>query len=165
MKGPLIALVLLAATAGGLWWYADQRNTRIAAEKEAARLAAEQELRDARVAMFGETALDEAIAWTDSGLGIKHLVEGSGVQPLPGGYVKFNYVVRLADGTEVQRTEKPTEARIGQMIPGMSSGLQQMKVGGKAILLIPPKLGYGRSGYATIPPNAGLVFEIELLEP
>ena len=165
MKGPLITILLLAAAVGGLWWYADQRNTRMAAEREAARLAAEQELRDARVTMFGEAAQDEAIVWSDSGLGIKHLVEGAGVQPLPGGYVKFNYVVYLADGTEVQRTEKATEARIGQMIPGMSSGLQQMKTGGKAMLFIPPKLGYGRSGYATIPPNAGLVFEIELLEP
>ncbi len=165
MKGTITALLLLAVAMAGVWWYADQRNTRIAAEKEAARVAAEAALRDERRSMFGEAALAEDITWSEFGLGIKHLREGSGSRPYPGGYVKFNYVVKLADGTEVQRTEKPTEARIGQMIPGVSAGLQQMKEGGRAILFIPPKLGYGGSSYGSIPPNAGLLFEVELLRP
>ncbi|WP_221031613.1 FKBP-type peptidyl-prolyl cis-trans isomerase [Actomonas aquatica] len=165
MKGTIVAIVLLVAAAAGVWWYADQRNARIAAEREAARVAAEQAVRDERLELFGEEALAEGIAWTDSGLGILHLESGSGAKPYPGAYVKFKYRVRLKDGTEVQREDKPTEARIGQMIPGVSSGLQQMLPGGRAILFIPPRLGYGGSAYGPIPPNSGLVFEVELLKP
>lgn len=165
MKNALIALILLGAMATGVWWFADQRNTRIAAEQEAARLAAEAAVREERLQLFGEPALDQNIAWTDSGLGVLHLKEGTGGRPYPGGYVKFTYTVRLADGTTVQTNDKPTEARIGQMIPGVSSGLQQMKEGGHAILFIPPRLGYGGSSYGSIPPNSGLVFEVNLLRP
>ena len=165
MKNAIISLLVFAALVAGVWWYADQRNTRIAAEKEAARVAAEAAVRTERLKLFGEAGLDEAIEWTDSGLGILHLREGTGGRPYPGGYVKFTYTVRLADGSTVQTTDKPTEARIGQMIPGVSSGLQQMREGGHAILFIPPRLGYGGSAYGSIPANSGLVFELELLRP
>lgn len=164
MKSIVILLVVIGSIGGGLWWVVDKRNTQIAAELAAAELAAVEQLRDDRVALFGEEALAEDIVWTATGLGIKHLVEGSGPKPLAGGYVKFNYRVRLKDGEEVQKTEKPTEARIGQMIPGVSSGLMQVGRGGKALLFIPPKLGYGKSGYGPIGANAGLLFEVELLE-
>lgn len=165
MKNAIIAILVFAALATGVWWFADQRNARFAAEKEAARVAAEAAVRTERLKLFGEAALADGIEWTDSGLGILHLQEGTGGKPYPGGYVKFTYTVRLADGTTVQTTEKPTEARIGQMIPGVSSGLQQMREGGRAILFIPPRLGYGGSAYGSIPPNSGLVFELELLRP
>jgi len=118
-----------------------------------------------RLAWFGEAGLNPDIEWRETGLGVLHLRRGTGLQPTPGSEVKFNYAVKLADGAEVQRPEKPTEARIGQMVPGVSAGLQAMQEGGHAILFIPPVMGYGRSGYGPIPPDAGLQFEVELLVP
>lgn len=165
MKGFIATALVFATLVAGVLWYSSHRNARIAVEQEQARQAAAQALQDQRKALFGDEALADDVHWTDAGLGIKHLVEGNGSRPIPGSFVLFNYVVRLADGTEVQRTEKPTEARIGQMIPGVSSGLQQMREGGRALLFIPPVLGYGRSAYGSIPPNSGLLFEVELLRP
>ena len=103
MKSVLMTVLVLGLMGGGLWWFADQRNTRIAAENEASRLAAEAAVRDERVGLYGEEALAGDIIWTDTGLGIKHLVEGKGARPIAGGYVSFGYRVRLKDGTEVQR--------------------------------------------------------------
>ncbi|MCF3651420.1 FKBP-type peptidyl-prolyl cis-trans isomerase [Synoicihabitans lomoniglobus] len=163
MKSIIATIVIIAAVVGGLWWFTDQQNQRAQAEAEVARLAAIENTRAERLALFGEAALAEGIEWSDTGMGMLRIEEGTGSRPYPGAYVKFNYVVRLKDGVEVQRTEKPTEARIGQMVPGMSSGLQQMKTGGRAVLFIPPKLGYGGSAYGPIPANAGLIFEVELL--
>lgn len=164
MKSIVILLVVIGGIGGGLWWFADQRNTEIAAEREAAEMAAAAQLREERLALFGREALAEDIQWTDSGMGIKHLVEGTGPKPLAGGYVRFGYRVRLKNGEQVQATEEPTEARIGQMIPGVSAGLTQMKRGGKALLFIPPKLAYGKRGYGPIPADAGLLFEVELFD-
>jgi FKBP-type peptidyl-prolyl cis-trans isomerase len=70
--------------------------------------------------------------------------------------------VTLKDGTEVDRTGEPTDARIGQMISGVSAGLMQTKGGGRSLLFIPSKLAYGRRGFGPIPENAALLFEIEL---
>ena len=165
MKGFIATVLVFAALIAGVLWYSGQRNARITAEQEIARQAAAQALDEKRVGLFGEEALADDIVWSDAGLGVKHLAEGNGSRPIPGSPVSFTYIVRLADGTEVQRTEKPTEARIGQMIPGVSSGLQQMREGGRALLFIPPVLGYGRSAYGNIPPNSGLLFEVELLRP
>jgi FKBP-type peptidyl-prolyl cis-trans isomerase len=164
MKGIVLMILLIGALGGGAWWFTKQQNERIAAERAVAEQAALTALRDERVALFGEEALADDIEWSDTGMGIKHLSDGTGPRPMAGGYVTFSYAVRLKEGKEVQRTEKPTEARIGQMIPGVSAGLMKMSRGGKALLFIPPKLGYGRSGYGPIPADAGLLFEVELFD-
>lgn len=52
----------------------------------------------------------------------------------------------------------------GTVIPGFEQGILGMKVGGKRTILIPSTLGYGASGYGSVPPHTGLVFEVELLE-
>ena len=107
---------------------------------------------------------------TDSGLQYVDLVEGSGDSPSDGADVVVHYTGWLTDGTKfdssVDRGE-PFSFPIGKgrVIRGWDEGVARMKIGGKRKLIIPPELGYGATGAGgVIPPNATLVFEVELLE-
>ena len=102
------------------------------------------------------------------GLEITHLTEGSGPSPGATDVVRVHYHGTFPDGqvfdSSVKRGE-PASFPLNRVIPCWTQGLQQMKVGGKAKLVCPPDLAYGPSGAPpTIPPNATLVFEVELLE-
>ena len=104
---------------------------------------------------------------TDSGLQLEVLADGEGASPTARDMVLVHYEGRLADGTvfdsSYQRGE-PTAFGVGEVIPGWTEGLQMMRPGGKYRLTIPPELGYGARGAGgVIPPNAVLVFEVELL--
>jgi FKBP-type peptidyl-prolyl cis-trans isomerase len=164
MKGIIITILVLAGIAAGLWKLSADRRAEVLAQNEALRIEREEKVRAERLELFGEAGLNPAITWTDTGLGYIIRDEGRGVQPTPGAEVKFNYTVKLKDGTLVQQTEEPIESRIGQMIPGVSAGLQKIRAGGSILLFIPPRLGYGRQTYGSIPPNSGLLFEVELLD-
>jgi FKBP-type peptidyl-prolyl cis-trans isomerase FkpA len=101
-------------------------------------------------------------------LEITHLTEGSGPSPGATDVVRVHYHGTFPDGqvfdSSVKRGE-PASFPLNRVIPCWTQGLQQMKVGGKAKLVCPPDLAYGASGAPpTIPPNATLVFEVELLE-
>ena len=117
---------------------------------------------------------DEAAA-PASGLQIKDIEIGSGASPNPGQICVMHYTGWLYENgvkgkkfdSSVDRGE-PFEFTIGQgqVIAGWDQGIATMKVGGKRTLIIPPVLGYGASGVGggLIPPNATLLFEVELLE-
>lgn len=95
--------------------------------------------------------------------------EGTGIQPQAGDMVQVHYIGTLADGTEFDNSHKRGEPITftlgrGQVIQGWDQGIAQMKVGGKAKLIIPPELGYGTRGAGeVIPPNATLHFTVELV--
>lgn len=104
-----------------------------------------------------------------STLQIEHLVDGTGAAPAAGQTMSVHYTGWLTDGTKFDSSVDrgtPFEFSLGrgQVIAGWDQGVAQMKVGGKAKLTIPPELGYGARGAGgVIPPNATLVFEVELL--
>ena len=103
-------------------------------------------------------------------LKIEDLVIGSGAEAKPGDTVSVHYTGWLEDGTKFDSSldrNQPFEFTLGQgqVIPGWEQGIQGMKVGGKRRLTIPPEMAYGKQGYGgVIPPNATLVFEVELLD-
>jgi FKBP-type peptidyl-prolyl cis-trans isomerase FkpA len=102
-----------------------------------------------------------------SGVVYKELKAGTGATPKASDTVKVNYRGTLITGTEFDSSYKrgePAEFPLNGVIPCWTEGVQKMKVGGKAQLVCPAKVAYGEQGSPpTIPPNATLVFEIELL--
>ena len=106
---------------------------------------------------------------TASGLKIEDLRVGDGVSPQPGQTITVHYTGSLANGTEFNNSYNagaPVDFRIGtgDVIKGWDEGLMTMKVGGKRRLSVPSNLAYGPQGRPpTIPGNADLLFEVELL--
>jgi peptidylprolyl isomerase len=104
---------------------------------------------------------------TDSGLIIEELRYGTGNEARAGDTVVVHYHGTLADGRIFDSTyarEAPQTINVFETIPAWREGIPGMRVGGKRRLIVPPELGYGRRGTSTIPPNAMLIFEIELVE-
>lgn len=106
---------------------------------------------------------------TPSGLKYSDEVVGSGESPAKGKKVRVHYTGRLTNGKKFDSShdrKEPFEFTIGvgQVIRGWDEGVMSMKVGGKRQLTIPPDLGYGARGAPpVIPPNAELIFDVELL--
>jgi len=104
---------------------------------------------------------------TVSGLQYEILTDGTGPKPLPGDTVRVHYEGRLLDGTVFDSSiarGTPAEFPLRQVIPGWTEGVQLMPVGSKYRFTVPSDLAYGPSGAGgVIPPNAVLVFDIELL--
>ncbi len=108
------------------------------------------------------------VTTTASGLKYQDLKVGDGASPQMGQTVSVHYLGRLKDenGKEFNNftTGRPTELKLGGVIPGWYEGLPTRKVGGKRSLWIPSRLAYGPAGRPpSIPPNSDLYFEIELL--
>jgi len=110
-----------------------------------------------------------------SGLGIIEVSPGAGEPCPPGATVTIRYRAMIADepgarsGREYDSSERRKRAltfSLGApgLIPGLREGIEGMRAGGKRVLLIPWKLGYGETGREPVPPEADLVFEVELVE-
>jgi FKBP-type peptidyl-prolyl cis-trans isomerase len=139
-----------------------------------------QELERTRVTAKNEKLAGEGTAYLDkaskepgftktaSGMLIKHTTPGNGPTPAATDQVKVHYEGKLVDGkvfdSSKQRGE-PATFPLNGVIPCWTEGVQTMKVGGKAQFVCPPGLAYGPSGSPpTIPGQATLVFDVELIE-
>jgi FKBP-type peptidyl-prolyl cis-trans isomerase FklB len=117
---------------------------------------------------FEENKKKKNIQTTDSGLQYKVIKKGDGKTPNAVDVVQVHYAGRLLDGTEFDSSYKrnqPAEFPVSGVIMGWIEALQMMKEGSKWEVFIPPELGYGEQGAGgVIPPNAGLIFEVELIK-
>jgi FKBP-type peptidyl-prolyl cis-trans isomerase FkpA len=103
---------------------------------------------------------------TESGIVYFSLQEGSGATPAPKDVVSVHYRGTLPNGVQFDSSidrGQPASFALDQVIPCWTEAVQKMKVGGKARIVCPPALAYGAEGRPGIPPNAPLVFEVELL--
>ncbi|WP_294290029.1 FKBP-type peptidyl-prolyl cis-trans isomerase [uncultured Sphingomonas sp.] len=105
----------------------------------------------------------QGVTQTASGVQYSVLSAGDGAKPTPSDTVRIAYIGRLTDGTVFDRSAKPVDFGVSDVVPGFSEALQLMPVGARYRVWIPPTLGYGARGAGPIPGNAVLVFDIELL--
>ena len=144
--------------------YVNKAQVGADAEKAEANAAAAAE----GIKFLEENAKKEGITTTASGLQYKVLTKGTGAKPTTESTVSVHYHGTLLDGTvfdsSVERNE-PASFGVTQVIKGWTEALQLMNVGSKYTLYIPSELAYGANPPGgTIPPNAVLIFDVELLE-
>ena len=125
-------------------------------------------------AFLAANAKRSGVVTLPSGVQYKVLKEGAGPKAQPQDVALVRYDGKFLNGETFDSTppgSNPVPLPVGQMIPGFSEGLEQMNRGAKYRLWIPPKLGYGasgapdpRTGEMKIPPNALLVFDVEMVD-
>ncbi len=114
-----------------------------------------------------KAAKEKGAVKTPSGMVYVALKEGKGKSPTATSTVEVNYRGTLTNGKEFDSSYKRNQSisfPLNRVIPCWTEGVQMMKVGGKAKLVCPPELAYGARGAGSdVPPNATLIFEVELL--
>jgi len=115
-----------------------------------------------------KAAKEKGAVKTATGMVYRSIKNGSGKSPSASSTVEVNYRGTLTNGKEFDSSYKRKQSisfPLSGVIPCWTEGVQKMKVGGKAQLVCPPELAYGARGAGSdVPPNATLIFEVELLD-
>jgi len=173
----VIAKAIKTSLAGQKLLLTDEQASQIAqdfAQKMQAKQIAKM-MADARTnlaageAFFAKNAKVAGVQTTPSGLQYQVITESKGPKPKPTDMVRVNYKGTLLDGKTFDSSYdrgEPATFPLDQVVPGWQEGIALMPVGSKYKFWIPAKLGYGDKGTpgGPIPPNATLVFEVELLD-
>ena len=120
-------------------------------------------------ALSAEPEKNPVVVVTPSGLRYADLKVGQGEEAKEGKIIEVNYTGWLENGTRFDSTHdcrRPLTLRLGagDVVKGLDEGIAGMKVGGKRKLVVPPELGFGKEGGGgVIPPNATLIYEVEVL--
>jgi peptidylprolyl isomerase len=158
-------VLLIAASTFGI----GNKQEAIASELNPQQNAVTIAVKDNSAKETSKMDLDNAVT-TPSGLKYVDLTEGDGATPTTGQTVTVHYTGTLENGKKFDSSRdrgQPFSFKIGvgQVIQGWDEGVGSMKVGGRRTLIIPSELGYGSRGAGgVIPPNATLIFDVELLD-
>jgi FKBP-type peptidyl-prolyl cis-trans isomerase FkpA len=114
---------------------------------------------------FARNSRAAGVHTTASGLQYKILTPGTGPHPTDTDVALINYEGKLiATGATFDKSQQPTPMPVRGVVPGFSEGLKLMNKGAKYRFWLPAKLAYGEKGAGPIPPNAPLMFDVELIE-
>ncbi|MCP4443053.1 MAG: hypothetical protein GY810_29455 [Aureispira sp.] len=150
-------------------WIKDAKKLNEEIQAEATRVEAVRKMMQKTIADYAKPEFRKGLNKTGSGLRYTIIDKGSGSPAKKGKNVDVHYMCFLKDGTEVQNSYQlmnPMSFVLGsqQVIDGWAEGVELLNEGGQAILFIPPYLAYGDIGVdGAIPPNATMIFYIELL--
>ncbi len=132
----------------------------------AAPVAVKDTAKEEREALFGEAASTPGIEWRSSGLGVRIIKPGEGTAPKMSDTVRVHYTGHTKDGMvfdDSRARGKPEDFVVSRLLRGWAAGMTALKPGGHAEFFIPPSLGYGNMKVAGIPPQSGLIFDVELV--
>lgn len=154
-----VALLFLSLIAGGC---ASSSKDEAMSKSEADMVAAKEEFEPFVITDSSQ------IKTLPNGLKIYHVRRGPGEYPGDGQRLRIHYHGLLENGTSFDSSfdrDEPLEFILGrrQLIAGMEEGIKRMRMGSRAILIIPPELGYGNEANGNIPANSTLIFHVELL--
>lgn len=165
MKNIILAIVAIAIGVAALWWGVQYKNH---IENTPPPPSAESPSTNATTSTTTNQLPIKAMITTPSGLQIEDTKQGTGAEAKSGNSVTVHYVGTLTNGTKFDSSRDrgaPFTFTLGagDVIKGWDEGVAGMKIGGVRMLTIPAVLAYGATGQGPIPPNATLVFEVELL--
>ncbi len=167
LKFVFVTMILLLVVGAAA---ADESDSAKAVVTEKTEITSQSQEKPADTAAVKKEEMAPKEITTESGLKYIVLKEGAGAVPKKGDMVKAHYTGWLVNGTKfdssVDRGEPlKFQVGVGQVIKGWDEALLSMKVGEKRKLTIPGNLAYGKKGYpGVIPPDATLIFDVELLE-
>lgn len=145
----------------------EEAQTIIMNEMQKRRDAQAKEAEAKSKAFLESNGKKQGVTTTASGLQYEVITEGQGPKPRPEQFVTVHYTGTLVDGKEFDSSVKrgePVTFPLNGVIPGWTEGVQLMSAGAKYRMVIPPALAYGdRGAGGVIPPNAALIFEVELI--
>lgn len=141
-----------------------ERDVQVKAQKRFAEMS--EKNKEDGATFLTENKKKKGIKTLASGLQYEVLKAGTGKSPKSTDKIRAHYHGTLVDGTvfDTTQNDQPIDIEVQGAIPGWTEALQLMKAGDKWRLFVPPELAYGAEGFGPVPPNAVLVFELELIE-